>query len=146
MLTNTSLKILDKQNLKRPLKEFDINIKSNRTEIRNCLGDFDKYINKIKFKYMTKELVIICDASKIRNLNYTIILISDFHNSASFNLLHIDISNTVTNTACLIRIIKDSLTTISKGLPSLRLVITDAASYNLAAYKQLYPNYPYMRW
>ncbi len=72
----------------------------------------------------------------MRDKNYTII-ISGFKNPEYFNLLAVHVSIDATTADNFIETIKSSLTTIKKGLDSINLIITDAATYNLFVFKKL---------
>ncbi len=82
---NIPLRNFDSLKFKTRLKEINLNIKTSKTERKNLFHVYEDNLQKLKFKYLTKNLVLIADSSKINNVNHTIIVIADLNDTRKFD-------------------------------------------------------------
>ncbi len=144
--SNLPLNVFNNEKFKAPLREIKINIKSSKTERKNCLSMYDQYLSNLKYKFLNKKIILTCDSSKINHVNYTILLIADFSDPFKCYLLDLHISQEPINAVNLKKIVKNSLHRISLSYKNLRLVVTVGASYNRLAFEQLNLEFPFLKW
>ncbi len=95
---------------------------------------------------LKKKLVLITESSKIGGTTYTILTIADFLNTDRFYLLDVVVSTIPVNSTNLVELLESSLSRIGKNLNCIKMIITDAAAYNIAAFKQIQTTTPGMKY
>eukprot|EP00477_Mikrocytos_mackini_P000977 GAHX01001048.1.p1 GENE.GAHX01001048.1~~GAHX01001048.1.p1 ORF type:complete len:458 (-),score=36.02 GAHX01001048.1:832-2205(-) len=138
---NVPLHNCDKNAFREFFKKYHIQIPSSSSSYTYVKKIGVEMLEKIKIKLENKQIFMIIDGSLIQKKHYTNVLVGDIEYPKTSYLVDVIVSSESTNSENLLGNIIDEISNLGIARNNFVQLITDAASYNLAATSSLYQIY-----
>ncbi len=144
--TGIAINNVRKPAFREPMTEIDPNLPSVSTTRKVVFEQFNKDFKSVVTSLFNKEIYLLCDETQKYGVKYFLVIAGLIEKPKAQFLIYLKVGNFKCNNVTVLNFLNDALKGIFSNFNKVKLIVTDAVSYNLTAKSNLLKNFSHIKW